>query len=67
MLYRVLLDGTNDHVATPNIDDPLSEGEMIPLILDGEEASYLVTRIEPGTEIVGNTLVVGTAWVRRLP
>ena len=56
----------NEYVATPRVDDPLSEGEPVPLILDGEEAVCLVTKIEPRTEMVGNTFVVGTVWVRRV-
>ena len=65
MQYKVLLEGNEEHVATPNVGEPLRVGEKIPLILDGEEASYSVTKIEPGTEMIGNTLVVGTVWVRR--
>ena len=66
MLYKVLLEGNNEHIATPNVhDEPLREGEWIPLRVDGEEAQYLVTKIEPKAEMLGDTLVVGTVWVRR--
>ena len=66
MRYKVLLEGNNEHVATPNVDEPPRESEIIPLILDGEKASYSITRLEPGSEMIGNTLVVGTVWVRRV-
>ena len=66
MRYKVLLEANDEHVASPRVEDPLSEGEQVLLILDGEEAVCLVTKIEPRTEMVGNTLVVGTVWVRRV-
>ncbi len=64
MRYKVLLEDTNEHVATPNADDPLREGEEIPLRVGDEESSYLITRIEPKPELLGDTLVVATIWVR---
>ena len=67
MLYKVILDRKNEHVATVNVADPLTVGERIDsLTVDGDEAPYLVTKIEPRPEIAEDTFVVGTVWVHRV-
>lgn len=66
MKYKVLLENTSEHIATPSVSELLRLGEKLPLIVGGEEALYLVTNIDPTPESEDDTLTVGTAWVKRV-
>ena len=66
MYYKMILETSGEHVATPSVVEPIKVGERIQLQLDGEEAVYLVTKVEHGVDQVGETIVIGTVSVDRV-